>query len=78
MDASFENALYPRQLKSTRPTYLENRLTFKNQTWYIIKNVSLEHFDTIFKNYIPFACPYLKSSCKNRKIVTGLKWMRIL
>ena len=28
--------------------YLENRLTFENQTWYTYKRVTLEHSDTIF------------------------------
>ena len=39
----------PGLVKSTYSSYLENRLTFENQTWYTIKRVSLEHFDTIFK-----------------------------
>ena len=29
-------------------SYLENRLTFENQTWYTYKRVTLEHSDTIF------------------------------
>ena len=50
-----------RQTKSDRPlkcdcashsasSYLENRLTLENQTWYAIKRVILEYIiDTIFK-----------------------------
>ena len=42
-------ALYQGRVKSTRPSYLENGLTFENQTWYTIKRITLEYFDTIFK-----------------------------
>ena len=48
-----------RRTKSDRPSkcdcashsassYLENRLTFENQTWYTYKRVTLGHSDTIF------------------------------
>ena len=62
-----------RQTKSDRPSkcdcashsassYLENRLTFENQTWYTIKRVSLVHFHTIITLDIISTWPKTKES----------------
>ena len=64
---------WKRQTKSDRPSkcdcashsassYLENRLTFENQTWYTYKRVTLEHIDNII--YIIIQC-YLKRHHKH-------------
>lgn len=74
------NALFSGRVKSTRSSYLKNRLTFENQTWYTIKKVTLEHFDTIFKLIFFHMYTYNKGIImagyrKNGKIGTGQKWM---